>query len=114
MFQKNETKEWNKWIKTKECFNYIKTLIKIQRQTSSLKNRCACSNCIKEGSFHTFKTIGDIFYLKEDMTCESRDLGYVLICSIFYERYIGQTGEGKTRAQDGLRDYRQHNCQPQY
>ena len=89
MFQKNETKEWNKWIKTKECFKDIKTLIEIQRQTSGLKNRCACSNCIKEGSFHTFKTTGDIFY-------------------------IGQTGEGKTRVQDGLQNYRQHNCQPQY
>ena len=28
---------------------------------------------IKKDSFHTFKTTADIFYLKEDINCESRD-----------------------------------------
>ena len=86
---------------TKERFKDIK-LIKSQTQPSCLKNfltrakysnkkkhcsrkysktRCACCDYIKESSFHTFKTIGDIFYLKEDMTCESSDLIYVVICS---------------------------------
>ena len=66
---------------TKECFNDIK-LIKSQRQLSSLtklltraiysnkkehcskkctKTRYACCDYIKEGSFHTFKSKGDIF-----------------------------------------------------
>ena len=68
---------------TKECFKDAK-LIKSQRQPSSLKklltraiysnkkehcskkctkSRCACCDYIKEGSFHTFKATGDIFYL---------------------------------------------------
>ena len=93
---------------TKECFKDIK-LIKSQRQPSSLKKlstpaiysnkkeycsnkctktRCACCDYIKEGSFHTFKTAEDIFYLKEDMTCESSDLIYVIVCSTCNEEYI--------------------------
>ena len=108
---------------TKECFKDIK-LIKSQRQPSSLKKlstpaiysnkkeycskkctktRCACCDYIKEGSFHTFKTTGDIFYLKEDMICKSSDLIYVVICSTCNEEYIGETGEGKTRVRDRVR-----------
>ena len=119
---------------TKECFKDIK-LIKSQRQPSSLKKlstpaiysnkkeycskkctktRCACCDYIKEGSFHTFKTAGDIFYLKEDMTCESSDLIYVVICSTCNEEYIGETGEEKTRVRDRVSVYRQHIRQPHY
>ena len=47
---------------------------------------------IKEGSFHTFKTIGDIFYLKKDMACKSSDLVYVFMCSTCNEEYIEETG----------------------
>ena len=103
--------------KKKECFKDIK-FIKSQRQPSSLKKLliraicsirkehyskkcpktgCACCDYIKEGSFHTFKTTTDIFYVKEDMTCESSDLVYVVICSACNEEYIGETGEGKIR-----------------
>ena len=67
------------------------------------KTRCACCNYIKEGSFHTFKTTGDIFYLKEDMTCKNSDLIYVVICSTCNEEYIGETGEGITRVRDRVR-----------
>ena len=119
---------------TRECFKDIK-FIKSQRQPSSLKKlltraiysnkkehcskkctktRCACCDYIKEGSFHTFKTTGDIFYLKENMTCESSDLIYVVICSTCNKEYIGETGEGKTRVRDRVRVYRQHIRQPQY
>ena len=55
-----------------------------------------------------------MFYLKEDMTCESSDLIYVVICPTCNEEYIGETGEGKTRVCDRVRVYRQHICQPQY
>ena len=64
---------------TKECFKDIK-LIKSQKKRlltravypnkkehyskKCTKTRCACCDYIKEGSFHTFKTTGDIFYLK--------------------------------------------------
>ena len=109
-------------------FKNIK-LIKSQRKPSSLKKfltraiysnkkdqcskkcpktRCACCEYIKEGSFHTFKTTGDIFYLKENMTNESSGLLYVVICSTCNEEYIGETGEGKTRVCDRVRVYRQH------
>ena len=50
--------------------------------------RCACCDYIKEGIFHTFKTTGDISYLKEDMNCESSDLVYVFMCSTCNEEYI--------------------------
>ena len=110
-------------FETKEYFKDIK-IIKSLRQPSSLKKRltrviysnkkeqcskkctttkCACCNYIKESSFHTFKTTGDIFYLKEDMTCKSSDLIYVVICSTCNEEYIGETGERKTRVRDRVR-----------
>ena len=78
-----------KSYETKECLKDIK-LIKGQSKSSNLKNvlarakysnkedhyytkcskpRCAYCGCIKEGSFHTFKTTGNIFDTKEDMTC---------------------------------------------
>ena len=69
---------------------------------------------VEEGSFHTFKTTGDMFYLKEDMTCESSDLIYVVICPTCNEEYIGEIGEGKIRVCDRVRVYQQHICQPQY
>ena len=69
---------------------------------------------MKEVSLHTFKTTGDKFYLKEDMTCESGNLVHVVICSRCNEEYIGETGEGRTRVQDRVRVYRQHIRQLQY
>ena len=55
----------------------------------------------------------DIFYVK-DMTFESSDLVYVVICSTCNEEYIGETGEVKTRVRDRARVYRQHIRQPHY
>ena len=52
-----------------------------------------------KGSFHTFKTTGDIFYLEDDMNCKSSDLIYVLIYSTWNEEYMGETGEEKTRVE---------------
>ena len=92
-------KSLQQWSKTKECFKHIK-LIKTQRKSSHLKKlltraihstkkdhcskKCtkigyACCDYIKQNSFHTFKTTGDIFYLKEDLACESSNLVYVVI-----------------------------------
>ena len=67
-----------------------------------------------KGSFHTFKTTGDIFYLEEDMNCKSSDLIYVVICSTWNEEYMGEAGEEKKKARDRYRVYRQHIRQPQY
>ena len=55
--------------------------------------RCACCDYIKKGRFHTSKTIGDIFYHKEGMACESSNSIYVIICSTCNEEYIEQTGK---------------------
>ena len=47
------------------------------------------------------------------MTCESRDLIYVVICSTCNEEYIGKTGEGKAKVRDRVPVYRQHIRQHQ-
>ena len=120
--------------KTKECFKHIK-LIKTQRKSSHLKKlltraihstkkdhcskkctniRYACCDYIKQNSFHTFKTTGDIFYLKEDLACESSNLVYVVISASCNEEHIRETGQGKTRVRDWFRVCLQHICQPQY
>ena len=52
-----------------------------------------------KGSFHTFKTTGDIFYLEDDMKCKSSYVIYVVICSTWNEEYMGETGEEKTRVE---------------
>ena len=121
-------------MKNEECFKDIK-LTKSQRQPSSLKilltgaiyankkehcsnkrtkTRSACCDYIKKGSFHSFKTAGDILYIKEDMKCESSNLIYVVTCSTCNEEYIGETGEGKTRFRDRVRVYGRHTRQLQY
>ena len=119
---------------TKECFKDIKW-IKSQRQPYSLeivltraiytnkKDHCSkkctkigCVSCdyIKEDRFHTFKTTGGIFDLKENMTCESCDLIYVVICSTCNEKYIGETAEGKVRVGNRVWVDQQLINQPQY
>ena len=121
-------------MKNEECLKDIK-LTKSQRQPSSLKilltgaiyankkehcsnkrtkTRSAYCDYIKKGSFHSFKTAGDILYIKEDMKCESSNLIYVVTCSTCNEEYIGETGEGKTRVRDRVRVYRQHIHPRQY
>ena len=118
------------YCETKECLKDIK-LKKSQRQPSTLKKiltrakysnkkehyrkkctkpRCTCCVYIKEGSFHTFKTTGDIFYLKESITCKRNNLVYVFICSTCNEEYIEETKEVNTSVQV----YRQHKRQPHY
>ena len=51
-------------------------------------------------SFHTFKTTGDIFYLKEDITYESSNSIYVIICSTCNTEYFGETRKSETRVHD--------------
>ena len=51
-------------------------------------------------SFHTFKTAGDIFYLKEDITYESSNSIYVVICSTCNTEYFGETRKSETRVHD--------------
>ena len=52
--------------------------------------------------------------MKNRFTCDSFNLANVVICDKCKEKYIGDTGEGKTKLRDGVRVYRQHIRQPQY
>ena len=47
--------------------------------------RCACCDYIKEGNSNTSKTLGDIFPLNEEMTCDSCNI--VVICPICNKGY---------------------------
>ena len=42
------------------------------------------------------------------MYCNSFYVIYVLICSGYLEEYIGETGVGKIRLRDRVREYRKH------
>ena len=48
------------------------------------------------------------------MSCNSFNVIYVLICSGFLEKCIGETGVGKTRLRYRIRVYRQHIKQPEH
>ena len=48
------------------------------------------------------------------MTCDSRNLIYVVICPTWKEEYIGETGIGDSKLRDRVRIYRQHIRQPEY
>ena len=48
------------------------------------------------------------------MTCDSRNLIYVVICPTYKEEYIGETGTGDSELRDKLTIYRQHITQPEY
>ena len=70
--------------------------------------KCKCCNAIYESSTYTFKNANYKFELKSHMTCDSRNLIYVVICPGCSEEYIGETGIGKTTQRDRVRVYRQH------
>ena len=76
-------------------------------------SRCHCCQHLYLGLSYTFKT-GKKFILKNKMTCDSRNLIYVVICSSCQEEYIGETGIGDTKLRDRVRIYRQHIRQPEY
>ena len=64
--------------------------------------------------FYKFKNIDKQFSLKSKMTCESKNLIYVVICPTCKEEYIGETGIGDSKLRDRVRVYRQHIRQPEY
>ena len=49
-----------------------------------------------------------MFHIKEEMTCESRDLVYLVIFTVCNEEYIGDTGKRKARVRDRVRVYKKH------
>ena len=48
------------------------------------------------------------------MTCDSRNLIYIVICPTCKEEYIGETRIGNSKLRDRVRIYRQHIRQPEY
>ena len=66
-----------------------------------------CFLWLHQDSFHTFKTAGDIFYIKEDITSKGSDLVYVVICCKCNEEYIWEIGQGKRRVRYRVRIYPQ-------
>ena len=66
-------------------------------QDSKSVTRCKRPNCgtckyLTEGSVYTFKS-GKVFQVRENMTCASQNLIYVIKCNGCGEEYIGQTGD---------------------
>ena len=58
------------------------------------------------------KTLVNNSFLKVKMTCDSRNLIYVVICPTCKEENIGETGIGNSKLRDWVRKYRQHIRQP--
>ena len=52
--------------------------------------------------------------MKNRFTCDSFNFIYVVICDRCKEKYIGETGKGKTKLRDKIRVYNQHIWQSQY
>ena len=48
------------------------------------------------------------------MTCDNRNLIYVIICSTCKGEYIGKTGIGDSKLRDRVRIQRQHIRQPEH
>ena len=114
-------------------FHNIK-LIQSKRQSSNLKKllikaefgeilsgtfncsdeRCECCNYLLINDHYTFENVQITYTLKNRFTCDSFNLIYAVICGIYKEVYIGETGEGKAKLRDRVRVYREHIRQPQY
>ena len=77
-------------------------------------SRCLSCQQLLLGILYTFKNVGKQFFLKMKMTCDSRNLIYVVICPTCREEYIGETGTGDSKLRDRVRIYRQHIRQPEH
>ena len=72
-----------------------------------------CRQLLLEISY-TFKNVGKQFFLKTKMTCDNKNLVYVVICPTCKEEYISETGIGDSKLRDKVRIYRQHIQQPEH
>ena len=78
------------------------------------ESRCLCCQQPLLEISYTFRNFGNQLFLKAKMTCDSRNLIYVAICSTGKEEYIGETGIGDSKLGDMVRVYRQHIPQPEH
>ena len=79
-----------------------------------LRQQCLCCQQLLLKISYTFKNVGKQFLLKTKMTCESRNLIYVVICPTCKEEYIGETGTGDSKLRDRVWIYRQHIRLPKH
>ena len=52
---------------------------------------CALCECIEEGNSYNFN--GKVFYVNETMSCDVKNVNYVIKCNVCKELYIGKTGD---------------------
>ena len=72
--------------------------------------RCKCCKNIIEASSFYFNDINLKFEIRSDMSCNSRNLIYVLFCNGCNKRYVGQTGD---ELRSRVRLHRQHINSPE-
>ena len=93
-----------KFIKSKRQTPNLKKLLtraKFKESKSNEKELCKVSKCNRpkcglcsyliEGSFFNFQ--GKKFYVNENMTCDVKNVIYVMVCNGCKEYYIGQSGD---------------------
>ena len=56
-------------------------------------NRANCALCDHLAEGYSFNFKGELFYIKETMSCDVKNVIYVLQCNGCKEYYIGQTGD---------------------
>jgi len=72
---------------------------------------CFCCNYVKESNTYIFRHNQIEFNVKNNFTCETSNLIYVIICNTCKNEYIGQTSR---MLKERINIYRQHIRQPQY
>ena len=76
---------------------------------NSCGKNCICCPYLLKASSYLFKRVNNVFFLKDNFNCESRNLIYVVICQGCQEEYIGETG---CLVKERISVYRQHIRQP--
>ena len=74
--------------KAKFTEQQIKTTNKVYK---CKRPNCALCECIEEGNSYNFN--GKVFYVNETMSCDVKNVIYVMKCNGCKELYIGQTGD---------------------
>ena len=63
---------------------------------------------------YDFKNVNQTFTSNAPMSCNSFNVIYIKIYSDCFEKYSGETGEGKAKLRDRVTVHRQHIKQPEH
>ena len=77
-------------------------------------SRCLCCQQLLLEVSYTFENVGKEFFLKTKLTCDSRNLIYIVICPTCKEEQISETGIGNSKLKDRVKIYIQHIRQPEH